>query len=445
MAAGPAAGGAFSMAAKGKPPEGSFAALFGKALAASGEGHGAARPGDGSGLAKASDSLGAAKAGKAARTESMDEAAQSPAKAQSRSAFLAGAESAARPAAASTKALIQAPETLQGIEEAANAAKSIEAGRTKAKRLSSATESKGDPEPDATESVVRSPKKGRSSRSDEPAEGAGAQNGMVTLAQGAEAKLRRVGAKDEASEARPIDEAGGKTKNRDDPALASRIQVLDQRRASAKKEAAADESKGVEAVHDKGQASSRSEEQSKKGEIFLDASAREPKRSEGPQAAGPEAARGDFSSMLADRLRDTGNTEIVQSARIVLRDGDSGTIRMRLNPPELGNVKIELNLADNNIIGRIVVESDEAKSAFEKGLADLQDAFRSGGFESAKLNVEVSSGNGGQTAWNGAAQDGKPDNGPFWSNRSRDTAFGAATQAAAMQGSLSDTTVDIVV
>ncbi|MEI6387232.1 MAG: flagellar hook-length control protein FliK [Spirochaetota bacterium] len=423
---------------RGKPSEGSFAAFFGKALAAATEG---------SAATKAGDSPAEAKAARLAKVEFKGEPAQSLAKIQGHSALLAGPETTVRQAAASTKALVPMPLSTQGNEEAVQASKPNEAGRAKAKKQLSDTEGRDVPETGATEAVLRVTKKGRSSRSDEPPEGlpAGAQNGLVAQGPAAEGKSKRVGTKDEATEARPVDEPGAKAKNRDDTTLASRIQILDQRRAASKKDAAADEAKGVESASEKGHSSSRSEEQSRKGEILIDASNREPKRSEGAQTAGPEAARGDFASLLADRLRDTGNTEIVQSARIVLRDGDSGTIRMRLNPPELGNVKIELNLADNNIIGRIIVESDEAKSAFEKGLSSLQDAFRSGGFESAKLNVEVGSGNGGQAAWNGSGQEGKPDTGPFWSNRSRDNAFGTATQAAIRQGSWSDKAVDIVV
>ena len=106
------------------------------------------------------------------------------------------------------------------------------------------------------------------------------------------------------------------------------------------------------------------------------------------------AERADFQSALAERLRDAWNGEIVQSAHIVLKDGDAGTIRLRLKPESLGNVKIELNLSDNNISGRITVESDEAKSAFERNMNELADAFKQGGFDSARLEVAVGGGSG---------------------------------------------------
>ena len=99
----------------------------------------------------------------------------------------------------------------------------------------------------------------------------------------------------------------------------------------------------------------------------------------------------------------------------MLKNGDSGLIRLRLKPESLGDVKIELNLSDKNISGKIVVQSDEAKHAFERNMNDLADAFRQGGFDSARLEVSVGSGSqqGNQGTANG-------DSGsPFYSGRLR--------------------------
>jgi flagellar hook-length control protein FliK len=142
--------------------------------------------------------------------------------------------------------------------------------------------------------------------------------------------------------------------------------------------------------------------------------------------------------MLAERLQDAWNGDIVQSARVILRDGDSGTIRLRLRPESLGNVKIELNLSDNNISGRIVVESDEAKSAFERNMGELADAFKRGGFESASLEVAVGSGSG-----SGARGAGSSGGGPFYSERLREAVDSiaepsTATAAYRRQGSAVD-------
>lgn len=150
----------------------------------------------------------------------------------------------------------------------------------------------------------------------------------------------------------------------------------------------------------------------------------------------------DFQSMLSERLRDQWNGDIVQSAHIVLRDGDAGTIRLRLKPESLGNVKIELNLSDNNISGKIVVESDEAKTAFEKNMNDLSDAFKQGGFDSARLEVSVGSGSGGGTQAQGGRSDASPD--PFFSERLRSAVSSPAAPATAASAySRSGSSVDM--
>ena len=145
------------------------------------------------------------------------------------------------------------------------------------------------------------------------------------------------------------------------------------------------------------------------------------------EAPARSAAGTDFSSLLAQRLRETGNGEIVQAAHIVLKDGDSGTIRLKLRPESLGEVKIELNLSDKSISGKIVVESDEAKSAFEREMASLSDAFKQGGFESASLEVSVGSG-----SKRDAGGEGGRDAGPFFSERLRaaDSVAGPAAAGA---------------
>ena len=247
-------------------------------------------------------------------------------------------------------------------------------------------------------------------------------------------------AKDEPQDSRRIESDKAKVSSRDDQALASRVQVMDLRKSHAKKEASAPADAGEVAGAKKG------EEPGRRAEMSLDLSkapvltAAERKSEAGSLDAAPKT--NDFATVLAERLREGGNTEIVQSARIILKDGDAGTIRMRLNPPELGNVKIELNLADNSISGKIIVESDDAKSAFEKGLAELQDAFRSGGFESAKLEVSVGSGDAGQ---GGARDRGQEGAGPFWSERRRSVAFDPSAATMPAHVARADRAVDIIV
>lgn len=94
-------------------------------------------------------------------------------------------------------------------------------------------------------------------------------------------------------------------------------------------------------------------------------------------------------SSLLKYLRETGNGEIVKQASIVLKNENSGEIRLMLKPERLGNIRITLNLQDNNIVGRIIVENINVKEAFEHNLESLYRAFRQEGFETAGLDVSV--------------------------------------------------------
>lgn len=117
-----------------------------------------------------------------------------------------------------------------------------------------------------------------------------------------------------------------------------------------------------------------------------------------------------LASGLAARLREDGASDIVRAAQVVLREGELGIIRMRLEPQSLGGVKIELKLAEKLVSGRIVVESDLAAEAFRSSLDALRDAFAEAGFETASLEVEVrGQGQGGERA------DGRETKEPYFS------------------------------
>lgn len=111
---------------------------------------------------------------------------------------------------------------------------------------------------------------------------------------------------------------------------------------------------------------------------------------------------------LAARIKSGGAGEIVKAAQIVLKDGDIGIIRLKLEPQSLGGVKIELKLAEKQISGRIVVESDLAENAFRSSLDALKDAFAEAGFETTALEVEVSDRKHGESGEDDGLE-------PYWS------------------------------
>ena len=98
-----------------------------------------------------------------------------------------------------------------------------------------------------------------------------------------------------------------------------------------------------------------------------------------------------LENMLARELHQNFNGDIVRHASMALRDGGEGTIKIALKPESLGNVKIRLEMTDNKITGHIVVESEEALSAFRKEISSLEQAFRDSGFSNADLNLSLTS------------------------------------------------------
>jgi flagellar hook-length control protein FliK len=106
-----------------------------------------------------------------------------------------------------------------------------------------------------------------------------------------------------------------------------------------------------------------------------------------------------FEDILARELHQNFNNDIVRHASVMLRDSSEGTIRLALKPESLGNVKIRLEMAENKITGRIVVESEEALHAFEKEITSLEKAFVESGFEGASLEMSLAADGGGAKQW----------------------------------------------
>jgi flagellar hook-length control protein FliK len=96
-----------------------------------------------------------------------------------------------------------------------------------------------------------------------------------------------------------------------------------------------------------------------------------------------------LENMLARELHQNFNGDIVRHASMALRDGGEGTIKLALHPETLGNVKIHLEMTENKITGRIVVESEEALNAFRKELTSLEQAFKDSGYANADLNLSL--------------------------------------------------------
>lgn len=102
------------------------------------------------------------------------------------------------------------------------------------------------------------------------------------------------------------------------------------------------------------------------------------------QAAG--ATGSTFQEMLTQQIQ-TNVPDFVKAGNIILRDNNQGSINMILKPEALGNVKINLQVADNVITGQITVHSKEAFEAFKQNMDNLRQAFQDSGFDNASLNL----------------------------------------------------------
>jgi flagellar hook-length control protein FliK len=107
------------------------------------------------------------------------------------------------------------------------------------------------------------------------------------------------------------------------------------------------------------------------------------------QAGGDVArARADFSSRLADVMKN----EMVKHTGLVLKNNGQGEIHLVLKPESLGSVRIKLNLLDNHIVGKIIVDNNTVKQIMEENLGNLETALQQNGYQTASFDVTVAGG-----------------------------------------------------
>jgi len=97
-----------------------------------------------------------------------------------------------------------------------------------------------------------------------------------------------------------------------------------------------------------------------------------------------------------EHLREMAGSELVRASTLVLKDG-GGEIRLVLKPESLGSVRIRMNVVDNAIEGRIIVDSAAVKHVFDGSVDALRRALTAEGFQMGSLQVSV----GGQNTDSG--------------------------------------------
>ena len=82
--------------------------------------------------------------------------------------------------------------------------------------------------------------------------------------------------------------------------------------------------------------------------------------------------------------------QIVRAAEITIERG-GGTVRLQLEPPELGRINLAIKVAEGGVVTmHIISESAEARSMVQSQLGHLQTALQDRGFEVGNLSVAVS-------------------------------------------------------
>ena len=113
-----------------------------------------------------------------------------------------------------------------------------------------------------------------------------------------------------------------------------------------------------------------------------------------------------FQRLLSEQLR-SGAPDFAKAGSIVLRGENEGTIKLMLRPESLGNVKINLQLSDNVITGKIAVASKEAFEAFKQNIGALRQAFSDSGFEGAEFTLSYFDSSSGFAQESGGQNDGR--------------------------------------
>ncbi len=108
-----------------------------------------------------------------------------------------------------------------------------------------------------------------------------------------------------------------------------------------------------------------------------------------PGASTLEGGRDVAPRHLQQQLKDFATGDVVRHARFVVKENSGGEIRLLLRPKELGTVRVRLEVQDNRIAGRIIVENTTVREAFEQTLPELQRAFREAGLDTGSLEVSV--------------------------------------------------------
>ncbi len=114
------------------------------------------------------------------------------------------------------------------------------------------------------------------------------------------------------------------------------------------------------------------------------------------------AAQQQAEAQLARHLRSELPDQVLRQAQMVIRGENEGEMRLSLYPPELGGVRVRMQVQDNLIAIRFIVENSTVRDVFEQNLHVLQQQLADSGFENAGIEVSVGGNSNGERQENRA-------------------------------------------
>ncbi|HEQ72660.1 MAG TPA: flagellar hook-length control protein FliK, partial [Spirochaetia bacterium] len=92
---------------------------------------------------------------------------------------------------------------------------------------------------------------------------------------------------------------------------------------------------------------------------------------------------------LATRFGEIMKNEMVKHTGVIVKNGGNGEIHLVLKPESLGSVRIRMNIEDNHIVGKIIVDNNTVKAIVEENLSNLENALQEDGYENPAFDVFV--------------------------------------------------------
>ncbi len=106
-----------------------------------------------------------------------------------------------------------------------------------------------------------------------------------------------------------------------------------------------------------------------------------------PRDFGNKTGTESIAEALSRKLDNQSGNEIVQQVKLLLNRAESGEIRINLKPDSLGRVRVNIQMENNRLSGRVLVESVAARDAFRSSLDNLQTKLIESGFNEADLTL----------------------------------------------------------